>query len=178
MSDFTKEDNGRYKPNPNRKKVIATLSEDGKHFQSIRHLRENTGLSVDDLTQIIEGDEEINYSLIGLVTVYYLASTKIKGRLYNTGNNSFAIVPGTEQEDSKDKPNRIPRPSARSKLDLKLLEQFGREGKTVKEIADILDIPRSSATFYIYSKIYKQYGEAYQRGKQERRNNYEQSTNA
>lgn len=60
----------------NRESIVKTL-EDLK-YQTSRHICQNTGLSIDDVLQHIETDEEIRYQLVGGLTVYYLSKNTPK----------------------------------------------------------------------------------------------------
>ena len=167
---FDKSDSGGYRISPHRETIIKSLSE--TKYQSLRHLSVNTGLSADDIEPVVETDEEIRFQLVGQITVYFLLANQPNGKLYNSGNNSFLIKKSDSEIFTPKRSKVAPRPKqtgVQTRLDLEKIEECGRLGKTVAEMAEILNVPLSSMRFYTYSKLYPQYGEAYKRGKSQKK---------
>lgn len=169
----------------NLEKIVESLRE--KKYQTVSHLTKNTGLSADDVQTALDlYVERFLFRMVGFLQVYFLIENEPEGRLFNTGYNSFAVA-----EDGKiytpPKRRRAPvREVVRStsshprrqtvrplstiqiKLDKADVELFGFQGKGIRQIATELDIPHSSATFYLYSKNYP-YRKKYFAGKERRR---------
>ena len=165
MSDWDKEDRGGYRPQPHRETVIKSLS--AKQYQSLRHLLQNTGLTADEVEPILQVDSDISFQMVGVIPVYFLKVNQPKGKLFNSGYNSFLLKDANEKPAAETRNINKASPT-QDKLDLAVIEQCGFEGKTIKETAQILGIPESSCSFYLYSKSYPKYGEAYKKGKNRR----------
>jgi hypothetical protein len=177
VSDGNSEDN---------ETIIEALRTEGKFYQTLRHLTIHTKLPADRIEPFLRARFDIvTFQMVGVLQVWFLREKAPKGRLYNTGYNSFAVVEGdvsaptylkTRQQPYAGTKSHLGNPKSNTprvthvgKLDLVKLEQFGFEGKTIKEVAAAFGIPFSTTAFYLYTKDYPQYGAAYRKGKQRRR---------
>jgi hypothetical protein len=157
--DFDKEDTGGYKAPESRAQIIKSLAD--IPYQSSRHLCANTGASIDDVIEVIEGDDEITFQMVGAIAVYFLRTNEPTGKLYNTGNNSFAVK----------KPDEAPKVDKRKNLKAspELVEQCAFDGLSVKDAAVRLGFSHSTARVYLCSNHRPDLKEAWQRGKQRRK---------
>lgn len=166
MAEWEREDRGGYQANPHRETIIKSLGE--KLYQSLRHLSQNTGLTADEIEPIINLDAAISFQMVGSIPVYFLRVNAPKGKLFNSGYNSFLLQDAREKLPIEKRSSNKPSPT-QDKLDLTVIEQCGFDGKTIKETAHILGVSENSCAFYLYSKTYPKFGEAYQKGKTRRK---------
>lgn len=158
-------------------RIIASLTE--KKYQTLRHLAINTGLLPDDVELFLYRRTDICSSVdVEFLRIYFLCENAPVGRLVNTGENYFTdegnpapVVKRKRRTKSAIAilPKKRKLGEIQTKLDSADLELLGYQGKTVKEISVMLEIPESSAVFYLYSKLYPRFGAAYQKGKALRR---------
>jgi hypothetical protein len=165
MEKFENFETGGYKANPNRAVILNVLEQ--IKYQSITQICKNTNLSVDEVTSVLEGDEEIDCRAVGVITVYYLKANKPEGTLYNTGKGFRVSLSenGKNSNGGGASATRGHSAPTQDKLDLKIIERFASEGKSHKQLAAALGVTLNSVSFYLSSKKYPRYGDAWRRGK-------------
>ncbi|HEY8562837.1 MAG TPA: hypothetical protein VIL74_20835 [Pyrinomonadaceae bacterium] len=166
-TDFDKEDAGGYKAPEAREKIVEAL--EAIHYQSAKHLVKNSGVSIDDVMEIdraIGADDEIASELVGGITVYFLKENKPEGRLYNTGENSFAVKSSEDEPAAK---KRVP-PVRKSKVTPETVEELAFEGLDIPEAAIRFGISPNTARLYLGTiKPRLDLFEAWKRGKERRK---------
>jgi hypothetical protein len=154
-------------PNPLRDSIIKSLSD--KHYQTATHLCHNTGGRLDDVLAIIENDADIDYKLVGSLTVYYLKQNAPAGRLINTGNHSFEVETETAIKTFTAKRKRNYPTPVRDKFKPEIIEQFAFEQKSLNQIAAALQVSYPSVKNFLYSNDLPEIKAAYLAGKARRK---------
>lgn len=130
--------------------ILGSL--DAKPYQTVRHLCENTGLTIDEILIHADFDEQIDFQMCGSLTVYFLKQNRPKGRLYNTGNNYFAV---TNEEKTMQKT---------TKVTPEFLEELAFKGCSKAEAAALCQVKETTFNLYLAQSRYPQNAAAWKRG--------------
>jgi hypothetical protein len=152
---------GGYQPPEARDRIVKSLV--NIPYQSSRHLCANTGASIDDVIEVIEGDDEITFQMVGAIAVYFLRTNEPTGKLYNSGNNSFLVKPVEEKTKTHS------RKKGETKVSPEDVEQCAFDGLGLEESSAKLGVSLHTIRNYIYKTDRPDLKEAWSLGKQRRK---------
>lgn len=131
-------------------------------YQSSKNLAQNTGLDGMRLSERLDEllfEKKVGYKQVGTVNVWFLIQNAPLGHLVNAGNHSYFV--------KDDKPQTVAKPTQidHVRANLKNIERWASEGKTYREVAELLNIKWTSFQAYVGSTQYMDIKKAWQSGK-------------